>query len=220
MGAPYIPPPTPGPQPAKRRSPAAIVALVLLVVLCLVAVVALLKMQFSDTADESEDAQAAEQPSKQIAAVPVENGSRKPDGPIIEPLVFDDEGDEVAITIETTPEGAEVFRDGVSIGTTPIDERFPTGDVETWQIFMDGYEVEEITVPLDADFHSEVVLKEQPPERAEAKSDVAAKKVDPGSDGETKAERKERRERKKKEPKDDGGGRTVINSTTGIDLPD
>ena len=226
MAAPYIPPPTPGPGAKPKRRPMAIVALVALVVLCVVAVVALVKMQFLTDKPAEEDANAAEQPEdRKIAAVPVEGGSTPPEGPMIEPLDFGDDDDEnkITVTIETTPPGAEVFRDGESIGTTPIDSAFTAAEVETWQIFMDGYEVEELTVALDADFHSEIVLKELPPERTEEKPKVAASdggKTERSGSGGGEGSGKSSRKDKKKKPKEKDGGRTVINSTTGIDLPD
>lgn len=231
MASPFVPPPSPGPAtmppmppgpPQGRRVSIGLVALIALVVLCGVAGVVLALMNFGEK-PQTEEAEASEGPTR-IAAVPVGDGSVQPRAqPLIEPLVID-ELDQVAVKIETTPPGAEVFRAGESVGLTPIEGQFERGGSEVWQIFLDDYEVEELTVTLDADFHSAIVLTRVAPEPAKPAAASADTSTGSGSksassNGSSSSRKKDDDKKKKDKPKD-SGGRTVIKSTTGATLPD
>lgn len=240
MGAPYVPPPgspatIPPMQsmvPPRRRSPMGIVALVALVVLCGVAATVLAVMNFGEE-PRTDQAEAAEGPTR-IAAVPVAEPSRttRPNEPLIAPLVTDD-SDQVSVKIETTPPGADVFRSGELVGVTPIDAFFDRGDTESWQIFLDGYEVEELSVSLDADFQSAIVLKKLAPENTSATSSRPASSTTTATSGTptkaaggsttstsgTSGSSRKKDDRKKDVPQD-SGGRTVIKGSTGAVLPD
>jgi len=228
MAAPIQPSPAPGPAPPvppKKSGPSVgVIALVGLVVLCAVAGVVLVLMTFGeeDQSKESE-AEASEKPAK-IAAVPVDDKA-KAAKPVIELEGLDEQLSKVTVTIQTTPPGAEVFRNGESVGMTPIDRTFERGDEETWQLFLDGYKVEELPVSLDADFHSEIVLEPIEPEsRRKAGSGggkSTSKKASSGSSsGSKKGSRADDDDDENVETKKSGGGRTVITGTTGASLPD
>ncbi len=167
MSSPYFSSPhlVPGPPP-KGRKPIGLVFLVGLVTLCGVAGAVLAVVLLGGQSSEEKPAEAAQEEPAPVAAVPMDNGAmgQPPPVAVIEPL--EDGPAEVVVNLSTTPPGAEVFSAGESIGTTPIRRHFEKGErKETWQIFLDGYEVVEVEVAMDADFLSEVVLNEVAPDK-------------------------------------------------------
>src|SRR5690606_19481918 len=142
--------------------------------------------------------------------------------PAIESLELDDVV-EVTISIDTVPVGAEVFRRGESVGLTPLTRRFEQGEGnETWQIFLDGYQVEEIEVSMDADFHSEVVmtaLTDDTPQAQRPTADSVKERSKSEEDNEDKKKASNSKDKEKKVRLDDKGTRAVI-GTTGAELPD
>ena len=236
MSSPYFSSPhlVPGPPP-KRRKPGGLIFLVGLVTLCGVAGAVLAIVLLGSQPAEEKPAEAAQEEPAPVAAVPMENGAvgQPPPVAVIEPL--EDGPAEVVVNLATTPPGAEVFSAGESIGTTPIRRHFEKGErKETWQIFLDGYEVVEVEVAMDADFLSEVVLNEVAPDKpvvrpkgATAKTAAGAAKTGDSS-GKTASTRKAgtRRNSSGKDRTPKPGGKRgekehkVITGTTGAAIPD
>ena len=149
MSSPYFSSPhlVPGPPP-KKRKPFGLFFLVGLVTLCGLAGAVLAVVLLGSKSTEEKPAEAAQEEPAPIAAVPLGDGSlgQPPPVAMIEPL--EDGPAEVVVNLSTTPVGAEIFSGGESIGTTPIRRHFEKSDKkETWQIFLDGFEVVEVEVP-------------------------------------------------------------------------
>ncbi|MDX9720363.1 MAG: hypothetical protein RBU37_06435 [Myxococcota bacterium] len=234
MSTPFYPPPTPSAvQVRKAPRSGALIALIALVVLCGVAAVLLALLTMGEQQATESTAEASDTPTR-VAAVPVNEKPPTIAEPLIEPLPDETAGD-VSVSIETTPPGAEVFRSGESVGVTPVRTRLPRrAEAERWQLFLDGYVVEEVEVSLDADFHSELILK---PLAAPVQRPTPATNVEPSPSTEpavAKADEKNTDEKKggDKDGKKSGGKkggdkkppkeeiRTVISGTTGASIPD
>lgn len=228
---PQMTPPGMGAPPPSKK-PVALLALIGLVALCGVAGVVLALMTSESKPAEEASAEASDQPAK-IAAVPVKSGTLPPQEMAFEPLGDDEGVPEITVNIETNPAGAEVFRAGESIGTTPIRKKFPQGDEsETWQIFLDGYEVEVVELNLTSDFHSEVVMKEiakpvakvDPPK--ESDSGTSSGSSDKSKDTASSSGKSKDKDKGKSKGKDKGKTdhvqteHTVISTTTGAAVPD
>ncbi|OIP35960.1 MAG: hypothetical protein AUK47_15835 [Deltaproteobacteria bacterium CG2_30_63_29] len=229
---PQMTPPGMGPVPPSKK-PVALLALVGLVALCGVAGIVLALMTNDSKPTEESSAEASDQPAK-IAAVPVKSSTPSPQEMAFEPLGDDEGVPEITVNIETNPAGAEVFRAGESIGTTPIRKKFPQGDEsETWRIFLDGYEIEVVELNLTSDFHSEVVMKEisksvakvdtvRPPESGGNSDKRNIGSSDKPKDTTTASKDKGKGKGKGKD-KGKGKGQTehtVITTTTGAAVPD
>jgi len=188
--------------------------------------VVLIVLKFSTTAEPEAETPSDTQATR-IEAVPLTDPIPAID--LGQALDFDDHhAATVRISLDTVPTGAEVFRAGESIGLTPINTDFPqNAQNERWQLFLDGFEVAEVEVSLDSDFHSEIVLSRLSPTTAPTPRPVASSGggtqrpatggsgASSGGTTATKRPKDPPKEEKKAEVK-----RTVITETTGAALPD
>ena len=66
----------------------------------------------------------------------------------------------VVLRIESEPAGAEVRRDGRSLGKTPYDDALPQGSESlTYELVLDGYQPGVVTLHPKRDSKKRVVLK-------------------------------------------------------------
>ena len=74
-----------------------------------------------------------------------------------------DEGkdeEKIDFSLFTIPSGADVYRDGIYIGTTPIDQKklVRSDNESAFAVLLEGYEVERINIQLDESYSNALTL--------------------------------------------------------------